>query len=332
MVSKNIVVATHGHCFDGMSSAALFTLFMRILHGKNSLKFRYLSCGYSPKMKVIPEKWFTGDENAILDFRYSPSEKLTWYFDHHITAFANEEERIRAISPLSQIQSGKRVFYDPSYGSCTKLIQDLALNQFQVKMGSLSELIEWADKIDTAGFSTVEEANGRTHPIMQLASVVEHHADEEFLTTIVPMLLDRSITEVAQSDFVRNLWEPLSKFYELMVERVRRSTLKYGEVIFADLTEFVMEASIKFVAYSLFPEIRYSVALTRQKNHFKLSVGHNPWCGKERDFDIASICNRYGGGGHPAVGGASFSLSEKEKALEAAKSIVDELNGVKIVS
>jgi len=31
---------------------------------------------------------FDGDENAIVDFKYAASERLTWWFDHHQSAFS----------------------------------------------------------------------------------------------------------------------------------------------------------------------------------------------------------------------------------------------------
>src|SRR5262245_3815108 len=98
MKSRDILVATHGHCFDGLASAALFTRLARALAETSALKIRYKSCGYGPGMQQIPEAWLDGEENAILDFRYTPSAKLSWYFDHHITGFASEAERDAALA------------------------------------------------------------------------------------------------------------------------------------------------------------------------------------------------------------------------------------------
>src|SRR6185369_6856920 len=89
-----VVVATHGHCFDGLASAVLFTQLVRSLReGSESPDFSYRSCGYGPGMSTIPEAWLDGDENAILDFRYTKSDRLSWYFDHHVTGFGSPEER-----------------------------------------------------------------------------------------------------------------------------------------------------------------------------------------------------------------------------------------------
>ena len=69
------------------------------------------------------------------------------------------------------------------------------------------------------------------------------------------------------------------------------------------------------------------MTLTRNKQHYKLSIGHNPWSGVPRTHDISAICKRYGGGGHPAVGACSFPLDAADRARELARAAVVELNG-----
>jgi hypothetical protein len=65
----------------------------------------------------------------------------------------------------------------------------------------------------------------------------------------------------------------------------------------------------------------------RLKHGPKISVGYNPWSGTPLDTDISSICARYGGGGHPVVGGIAFSNAELEQARTVARQIADELAG-----
>ena len=35
---------------------------------------------------LFHEEDFSGDENAIVDFKYSASPRITWWFDHHLSA------------------------------------------------------------------------------------------------------------------------------------------------------------------------------------------------------------------------------------------------------
>ena len=41
---------------------------------------------------AFDEDQFDGDENAIVDFKYSPDRRLTWWFDHHQSAFLSKAD------------------------------------------------------------------------------------------------------------------------------------------------------------------------------------------------------------------------------------------------
>src|SRR5271154_2741636 len=90
---RHIVVATHGHCFDGLCSAVMFTRLMRHLHPGEELSFTYRGMGYGPGQNGVDPSVLAGEDNAILDFRFTISPKLTWYFDHHVSAFSTPEDR-----------------------------------------------------------------------------------------------------------------------------------------------------------------------------------------------------------------------------------------------
>src|SRR5687767_3388200 len=111
------VVATHGHCFDGLASAVLFTRLVRAVVGPN-VSFVYRACGYGPGQPRAEEKLLDGDENAILDYRFTNTPRLSWYFDHHRTAFGTEADRAAF---EGRVDSG-RFFFDAAYSSCTKLV------------------------------------------------------------------------------------------------------------------------------------------------------------------------------------------------------------------
>jgi hypothetical protein len=316
------VVATHGHCFDGLASAALFTRLQREL-GAGATEFEYRACGYSPGQPHADEAMLNGDDNAILDYRFSAAPRLGWYFDHHRTAFQSPDDRV-----VFESQSRPdRFFHDAAYSSCTKLVADVARETFGLDFGDLSDLIGWADRVDSARFESAEEAVSRTDPVMRLVSVVEHYGDDAFFKRCVPELLQRPIEELARSGEVQNRFRPLGKKHERFVQRVRDKGERRGRVVFVDLTESVLDTVGKFVTYALFPDSVYSVIVGLLKSGPKISVGYNPWSGRPRDTDISAICARYGGGGHPVVGGIAFRQNEVERARIVANQIANELAG-----
>ncbi|HEX3777701.1 MAG TPA: hypothetical protein VHV51_24700 [Polyangiaceae bacterium] len=315
------VVASHGHCFDGLSSAVLFT---RLMHerGFAETKFEYRACGYGNAQQRAEEKLLLGEQNAILDYRFSASPKLTWYFDHHRTAFQSEAERA-----AFDAAKNPQFFFDSSYSSCTKLIFDVGAQQFGFSEPALEPLVQFADTVDSARFASPEQAIDRSDPRMRLVSVVEHYGDDGFYQTLVPELLCKPLADVATSHFVSERYKPLGKKHERFVERVRDKSQVRGRVVFVDLTDAMLESVGKFVTYALFPRSVYSVLVGVLKGGPKISVGYNPWSGAPLDADISAICARYGGGGHPVVGGISFGSNEVERARSVAHEIANELAG-----
>lgn len=324
MGARSVLVCTHGHCFDGLASAALFTRLHRELGGRPA-EYRYRSCGYGPGMAQIPTRWLKADENAILDFRFTESPKLTWYFDHHGTAFGSDDERDRA---LARAGAGEpRWFWEPTYGSCAKLVSDVAARTFDLRLDERGELVTWADRIDAARFASAEEATSVTEPAMRLAAVTEHHGDGPFLETMVPRMLERPLEDLARSPDVADRWARIAAGREAYTALVRERGRVHGDVVLVDLGDRQLDAAAKFVTYALFPRCTYSVAVVRSQNVTKVGVGYNPWSESPRRHDIAAMCKREGGGGHPVVGAVSLGLDELDRARAIAARFVAELAG-----
>jgi len=96
-------------------------------------------------------------------------------------------------------------------------------------------------------------------------------------------------------------------------------------VIFFDLAGYDVEGYNKFIPYYLFPDSTYTVSVSPSSFRTKISVGSNPWAAEEPKHNLATICERYGGGGHARVGAISLSPGELEQARAIAAEIVAEL-------
>src|SRR3989441_461156 len=158
---KNVTVLYHDNCFDGVSSAAVFSRFYKG-HVDPTAVIEYEGLTHKAGQQ-ISEDFFGPDENVIVDFKYCASDKLTWWFDHHESAFlsAQDEAHFRRDS------SGHK-FHDPSYKSCTKFIAHLTQNVFHYPMPDLDDLVYWADIIDGAKFPDAKTAVELKEPAMRL--------------------------------------------------------------------------------------------------------------------------------------------------------------------
>ena len=95
----------HDRCFDGAASAATFSRFYQSCFDSKA-EFFYTGLAHRAS-QLFDEKLFDGDENAIVDFKYCNSPRLTWWFDHHQSAFLTEEDAAH----FRNDRSGKK-FYD----------------------------------------------------------------------------------------------------------------------------------------------------------------------------------------------------------------------------
>ena len=310
----------HDHCFDGVASAAVFTRFY-LARVRPGAEVSYAGLLHRPG-SLFDEGMFDGDENAIVDFKYSPSEKLTWWFDHHQSAFLtpSDEAHFRAD------RTGQK-FWDADSKSCTEFIARIARDDFGFEDEKLLPLVEWAHTIDGAFYESPAQVVELRAPALQLMQVIENVEDLPFIERLIRSLTGTPLDDVALSEEVQSRFLPIRARHLETLEAVRRKISYARGVVNFDLIDEGFEGFNKFIPYYLHPETTYSVALTRTAYRTKISVGSNPWSPRPRAHNIATICERYGGGGHAVVGAVSFGTEEIERARRVAAEIVAELRG-----
>src|ERR1043165_8855966 len=284
-------VLYHGHCFDGVASAAVFTRFYKSRINP-AADVEYTSLLHRPGT-LFDEEMFDGDENAIVDFKYSTSDRLTWWFDHHQSAFLTSEDEAH----FRHDQSGRK-FLDTARKSCTEFIADVARSRFGFTDPELDPLIHWAHIIDGALYDSPAQCVELATPPLQLMQLIESVPDDEFVERIVRDLVTRSLDEVATSDMVQERFRPILEKHRETLEVIRRKAVYANGVVQFDLVDEGLEGFNKLIPYYLYPQTTYSVALTRGPDRTKISVGSNPWSPRPRTHNIATICEHYGGGGH----------------------------------
>ena len=102
----------HDKCFDGARSAALFSRFYRE-RIRGDVDFVYSGLLHRAGA-LFDESQFDGDENAIVDFKYSSSPKITWWFDHHESAFLSPADAAHFEQDAEQpqvLRSGLQVLH-----------------------------------------------------------------------------------------------------------------------------------------------------------------------------------------------------------------------------
>jgi len=308
----------HDKCFDGASSAAVFSRFYRE-RIRDDVDFEFSGLLHRAGA-LFNENDFNGDENAIVDFKYSSSPKIQWWFDHHLSAFLTPEDAAH----FEQDQSNRK-FYDPDFKSCTSFIATVTEQRFGFNPAPLADLIHWTDVIDGALYEDARTAVEMKAPAMKLTMVIESAKEDGFVSRLIPLLATRSLAQVLEEPMVAGLLPPLLERHQKSIALLGERTESKDGTLFFDVTDQDLEGYNKFVPYYLHPECIYSVGLSKSSFRVKVSVGSNPWAPSEPTVNLAKICERYEGGGHARVGAISFDVKRGDDARRAAREIVEEL-------
>jgi hypothetical protein len=308
-------VLFHGNCFDGSASAGLFARFFREHLAKGPSDVAYTPMQHKGAAQPIEAKLLDGDVNACVDFRYCQDPRLDWWFDHHASAFQlpGDEAHFRAD------KSGQK-FYDPTAKSCTRFLARTLAQSFGFDLSRFEELLHWAEIIDGALFPSAAMAVELAEPALKLMTWVENNRDRRLAERFIDDLVTRPLADIAADPYVAGPLAPLLDRHQQNVETVRRLAKLDNGIVVTNLIPEAVGSVNKFIVYYLHPEARYAVTLLAMPERYKISVGSNPWPRVPRTHDIAKLCERYGGGGHPAVGAISLP-----KDLAAAEKVAAEV-------
>jgi hypothetical protein len=313
-----IRILYHDHCFDGAAAAAFFS---RFVEGRFHPDAEFAFTGLAHKANgLFTDNMFDGDENAIVDFKYSPDPRLTWWFDHHQSAFLSQQDA----EHFKNEQSEKKM-YDPTFRSCTSFIAAVAREKWGFHAPDLDDLVRWAEIIDGAQYANAQSAVELGAPAMKLTLLIEGIKGSEMVHKIIRWMRCRRLDEIICDPEIQREYQPLYRKHLETIDLIGKKAACKNGVVFFDLIGDDLEGYNKFIPYYLFPASIYTVSVSLASFRTKVSVGSNPWAPDPLRHNLASICERYGGGGHPRVGAISFEKTDIERARRVAAEICAEL-------
>lgn len=318
-MARVLKVFFHDACFDGTTSAALFSAFYRG-HVDTGVDVRPVGMVHrdgDPFEGIALD----ADDHACVDFRFCANPRMRWWFDHHPTAF--QPPALRQVYDTEQLPTW---VFDPTAPSCAGLIMKALERDYGwTPSPHLADAVRWADTIDAAQFASAEAAIALDEPAQRLAAWLAHGRSKLDTARYVEYLSRQSLAEVAARPELAPQLALVEAERMRELDAVRRIGVWHGDVIVFDRINDVGARSPGFLGYLLFPTCLYAVAATRAADTIKISVGVNPWSKGTRRHDIGDLCARFGGGGHAVVGGITLRADELTRARETLTAIVREL-------
>jgi hypothetical protein len=185
--------------------------------------------------------------------------------------------------------------------------------------------VHWSLIIDGAQYPDAKTAVELGAPAMKLTLVIEAAKGSGIVHKIIGCMQGRTLADIMAEPEIQELYEPLYRRHVESIDLIGNRARQDGNVVFFDLSGYDIEGYNKFIPYYLFPDSTYTVSVSPSSFRTKISVGSNPWTPVEPKHNLASICERYGGGGHARVGAISLAPGELDRAREIAREILKEL-------
>ena len=300
--------------FDGMCAGAILTSILRE-RGEKELVLQSVNYDQRTDWGSFAE----GERFAIVDFHFHP--RAEYWFDHHATTFLTPELR-------AQYRPSERWRWDEASPSCPPLILAHAEENWGYRVPErFREMSHWSDIIDAARFADVEQAVFGDQAALRLMRSLTVAPHPGWVDELAAALEEGSLEEVAGRPDVEKAHQRASRNRDRALEQFP-PTVQWnrGGVIFYDASSSKIRRE-RFAAFYHHPEVMYSVGVIPTRSGYHVTCGENPWNPPAASVHVGEIMERYGGGGHRAVGGANppSLAAAREAGAEVAELLVRHL-------
>lgn len=292
--------------FDGMCSAAIL---MHLLRDHRGERVRLRSVNYDQRTD-----WDSFSQNerfAVVDFHFHP--RAEYWFDHHPTTFLTPELR-------AAYEPNERWAWDESSPSCPPLIIRHAKEHWGLEVEErFHDMSHWSDIVDAARFESVEQALFGEDPALRISRALVAAPNFEWTDTLAEALVEDTLGVVAERADVEKAYEKAARNRDKALRQFPPTVVSIEDgVLLYDASSNKIRRE-RFAPFYHHPEISYSVGVIPTRAGFHVTAGENPWNKPRPGVHVGELMERYGGGGHHAVGGAN------PKTLDATRDVAEEI-------
>ena len=291
----------HSPCFDGIVSAAIASDYLEQVKGFPQTQLH--TANYH-----LRDHWLSTELTrpaAVVDFLYHPGAEF--WADHHTTTFLNEDTRCEY-----EGRRGAEIFYDSSASSCAVLIWKHWGGTLPRRAAHYQELVEWADRIDSARYESVDETLAFDAPALQIGLAMTMYQGDAFSQHLVWLFRVQSLAEVAARPEVQAAFTRGRELRRLGQQRLSDSIrLDDNEIAVFDVNAEDVLVN-RYAPFVFYPNARYSAGIVRARGEAKIIAMRNPWL-EFPSAPLGELCVHLGGGGHRRVG--SVLVGNRDAAL-----------------
>jgi hypothetical protein len=285
--------------FDGIASAALLLAGIEQEPPVDCRSVSYSHDRASWLRERLPPR------TAVVDFLHHPDAAI--WFDHHAAPFVG-----------GLAQSRPMHVWAPEAPSCAAIVA----RHFGLK-GRWTELARWADKIDSARWSSPEETLDDRIPAVRIYISLLGPGFERFAVHLIRLLGNEDLKSAANDSVVLTRALAAKELLDAGMRHLTRHAQCTDSVAIVECersaTPYVVP---RYGTYLLFPNADYTLLNQQQGEGWKVTLSRNPWRGAPGP-DIGRVFTEIGGGGHRDVG--AVNLRDRETARAVARDMLDRL-------
>ena len=191
----------------------------------------------------------TKTPSSISSTRSDP--RLTWWFDHHQSAFLNAADRSISGAIRAAASSTTR-----ATRSCTAFICDVARDRFGFHAPDLDDLVHWSLIIDGAQYPDAQDGGG-TRRAGDEADAGDRSGQRLGYRAARSSAgcSSGSWRRLSRSPRSRRCTQPLYRRHVESIDLIQSRARQDDGVVFFDLAGYEIEGYNKFIPYYLFPEL-----------------------------------------------------------------------------
>lgn len=258
-------------------------------------------------------------EDILVNIPYVPGCGV--WFDHH----TSEGERAAHVG--AEVEGDR--WPAPS---CARVIYEYYGGD--EKLGRYKEMLEAADKADSAQFSREEILNPTgwvmlsfiMDPRTGLGRYRDYRVSNyQLMLTLIEELRTKGVDEILALSDVQERVIRYEEHKSLFLQMVFEHSRAEGDAVITDLRD-VPETYVgnRHVVYALYPYQNINIRIFdgKDKEFCVFSVGYSI-LNRTSNVDVGSLMLKYGGGGHKAVGTCQVPYADADRVLQEMLEVIN---------
>ncbi|HEY2495611.1 MAG TPA: hypothetical protein VGK24_00970 [Candidatus Angelobacter sp.] len=314
---KNGTLYFHYPCFDGLVSGVLAWEFL-----ETHEKWRVTE--FCPANYKLRDRWLKDKLKkpcAIVDFLYHP--RADFWADHHQTSI---------LSPQAEADFRKRkgkayLLFDDQAPSCATLLYR-HLKRFLRHKRHFREMVYWAKKIDSASYSSMEEAILGDAPALRISRSLLLEEEENGPGYAYFLLQEMRAHDLNYVAGLREVDEREQKARRTLQHGLKKAKaaarMEEGQVVVMDIEKNRNQMISRYAPYHVAPNARYSIGIVRSPDSIGITAMRNPWR-KFKSVALGRVFENFGGGGHQRVGAVRLSPDQDKMVKDVVESLLSKM-------